>query len=1505
MTDNANPASPALTPATFNAIHDDFIASLLPAWIRQASPAQINRLRDSFRTHQASQAQVREATVDLIPLQTFAEEHFDECLRARLPEGSSVANLEWLEVTPRFDMAPGRLWPIYGASYRRQQGLLRLMQNFHEGASFYEGSGLVAMGTFKVLSGNTDTLVSACRSQDVGQQYQTLLGQVFSPATCALLATDKRAGFKLAIEVAALRGGITAAVQIALRDFADNTQDMSQQTLRAEPHRLSLLGCTLADALVVVLQDPQGQQAGVVLYLPSDPQRALRYYDSLAAMNLALVEWVKISTSRQFFVQQVSLAERAQMLTTLNLRLNDAQPDLAPVAIAIVGDVFAEQVRHQVDRIKDDARLLLVPTALADQLAARQRLQAWKSAGLSLLGLAGLFIPAVGALLLGQLVVQTLAQVYEGAEDWYHGHQHEALQHMLGVAETVAVTAAVAAGASIVARGFSRSAFVDGLEPVSLENGEKRLWSSDLGEYSQPPEGAELQDDGLLGVGERRWIRAQGHFYEVHRPQADGEWRIRHPWRAQAFEPVVDFNGERGWRIRHDRPLEWDDSSRLLDCLWPGHLPIQAERAAQVLKVAGMDQDELRGVVVEGRTTPVNLRDTLRRFDADTRIEAFFTSFVSGGVPSEDGTIQAWCLAQPGIQGLDEQALRAELIERAPALRGPLLKHLMEGEAPEDALVALLLRDFPGLPPTYAAEAVRGVDEVGRNLALGESRIPLALASRARSLLQSARVSRALAGIYLDSAYGNETGELLMAVLGRLPNWPSAVNFELREGSESGRLIAVRDPQGEQASRVVLVNRDGRFKLYDKEGREREEEVAEPQGIFQAISAVLTDAQLARLGVSGDDPAALLRGLVQQHLPDTHAQTLRLLGWRAQPAWFNPARRMSDGRVGYPLSGRGAGAPVPGQILRDRVRALYPGFNDQELENFVTSLLNQPGSPFDLLLEHELSYRRLDRALTRWTDGQLQSASRNLYHEFSQHLRRAWQLQGESVVGDRGEPAGMRLDLSGMVVRSLPEIPVAVEFGHITVLVMCNLQLTEVPVSFLRAFDGVRRLTLNSNGLTQLPRGLGYMIELRMLRIAHNRVRMDEAGIGILAAMPHLRHLDLSYNPINRLDMRFNHLPYLRELRLRHCRLTNWPHGLELCGFLEYADLSNNQISNIPEAVLGMPLSHRMSYVVRGNPLAVSDLARLTALGDHPFQHPVEEVEEIEEVQLNPALVRASWVDRLEPSARVAAGERWDTLLAMPDSSGLFQLLGQLRTTSDFQQQHEVLLERVWSLLEALDGNAALREQVYARANEPMTCEDSVARRFSDLQVQVLVAQTTAQAAEHERGPQLLALGRQLFRLERVEQFAREDIAQRESEQRGVDEIEVSLYYRVHLAQQLELPLQPSTMFYEEVANVSAAQLQQALSTVRAAEASDAFTESLVQRDFWRRYLMERHEAAFDTINETFAERGSQLDLEQSTLTSEVYLQRWSDLASERESALHALYLRLTEDALAGDFTHP
>jgi hypothetical protein len=84
--------------------------------------------------------------------------------------------------------------------------------------------------------------------------------------------------------------------------------------------------------------------------------------------------------------------------------------------------------------------VLLVSNEAVDHKAAEQRLERWKSVGWTALGLVGLAVPVVGLVLFGKLVVDLLGEVYTGIEDWSEGHQHEAREHLLHVAQSVLVT---------------------------------------------------------------------------------------------------------------------------------------------------------------------------------------------------------------------------------------------------------------------------------------------------------------------------------------------------------------------------------------------------------------------------------------------------------------------------------------------------------------------------------------------------------------------------------------------------------------------------------------------------------------------------------------------------------------------------------------------------------------------------------------------------------------------------------------------------------------------------------------------------------------------------------------------------------------------------------------------------------------------------------------------------------------------------------------------------------
>nr|WP_314493963.1 NEL-type E3 ubiquitin ligase domain-containing protein [uncultured Pseudomonas sp.] len=1485
---------------------DQFIRTLLKPWLADAAPAQINSLRDRFQAWRISHERMRQATVELISLQDFAKHGFNRHLAGFLPQGASVEQLEWLVVKPSIPSISLPGWTILEPVYRREPALLRLMQNFPPDTSYYTGTGLVAAGDFDLMVSDTDALIAQCRLIDIGAAYQRLLDDVFTDPTCTLLAEDKRAGCLLTAEVALLKGQLPAPVHAALQTLLSPTAPACGDCLRASVVRVSMLGRLLTDALAFELRDAEDQWQGVVLYMPSDPSQALRTFVDWQALNAALLDDLRPYTDHQPFARLIRLEQRPAFLKQLGQRLKDDVPDLQVQAQAIAGDPFTELVTSQVEGLKADAKLLLVPSALADATAARERLEQWENAGLALAGLAGFFIPVVGAVLLGQMLVQVLSEAFEGAQDWSHGHQHEALEHFLGVAETVAVTAAVAGGATVVARGFARSELVDGLQPVVLDNGDRRLWSTDTSAYVVPAPQAPLRPDGLYGEGERRWLRQGQAWYEVHRPDPEGPWRLRHPQRPQAYAPRVQHNGQRGWRLFFARPLEWHDDVRMLNTLWPHDPPFNAMQVRQVLRTAGMDGDELRGLLVEDRPLPVNLREALRRFETRLRIDRFF-----GGLAHEhavvDEQIQAWCLRQPGIDGLYGDLMRQTLLAQETSLRRPLFEHLNQVRLPDDALMRLVQRDFPGLTDAYAQEVVRDASEVERQLASVERRVPLALARRARSLRQHARLSRAIEGLYFDEAYNDDTADLSIALLRRLPHWPSALNIEVREGSVWGRRVSIIDPQGDPQALRILVRNGSRFALYDSQERALELEMDDPQGPFQAIAALLSHEQAERLGLGTGTWATDLRDKLLEELPNTLERRLQLVGWRAEAPWFNPGQRMPDGRVGYPLSGRGQATPSS-QVLRQRIRALYPGLNEQGVEQYLQILLASSDSPFDLLLEQEVGWQRLDRTLARWEREQSASSVRSWRQQLALRLRHCWRLIGLPQPAPGHFPSEVRLDLSGIPVLELPVLPAPVEFDHITVLVLRNMRLREVPSSFLSAFASLRRLNIGSNELSHIPRGVGYLSNLRVLNLDHNRVLLDETGEAILSALPRLSSLNMSYNPLGRFNMRFHLLNRLSWISLRHCQLTAWPIGLDLCGLLESADLRDNQLTSIPDAILQMPLAYRRALMVQGNPIEVQNMQALVSLESHVAEHP--DAQAIPGEERAPAAVRAEWLSRVELAERTAHAQRWDRLSGLPGSGGLFDLFGQLWRTADSTHAPDHLSEQVWSMVTALDTHAELREALFARANEPTTCVDSVAERFSDLQVQLLEAQANAEPpgqgqADEGRAARLVNLGRRLWRLARVEAFARQDMQQRVAAERGVDEIEVSLYYRIHLATALDLPFQPTSMHFTRIANVTSQQLDEALQYVRTGETREALAESLTERPFWQRYLHEQHEQAFVQVHEDFDEQGSQLDEQMDSFGSEEYRQRWDALSVRRESALQALRLQLTLDLLETLETHP
>ncbi|MCG8295538.1 NEL-type E3 ubiquitin ligase domain-containing protein [Pseudomonas entomophila] len=1494
-TSSSKPA--AITAESFHSWTDNLIANQLPVWFKQASVERLKALHEAFKAHERSRKRLAQATSGLVSAQVFAEQKFTSMVEALLPNGPTLDGLEWLESS--YEVSPIMSTPSVEPRYQRSPARLRLMQNFPATPSFFVETGLVSSGASAVLV-SPETVAGKCRALDAGKHYQALLGQILNENNRQLLAEHKRDAFRLICELAVCRAQIDANEHRALIQLASDEADQPGQVLFARASELRMLGCSVENALKIQLLDRSSKEVGVMLYMPDDGQLSLRRFGSSEQMALALVTELASTQVRRDYRERVRLRDRATFSQTLDMRLSDDVPDLELAGTKPQGDTFQAMANTQAERLKDDGRLLLVPNADADQRAANQRLERWSEVGYLALGLAGLGIPIVGVVLFGAVVVDTLKHVYEGVVDWSEGHQHEALEHLFHVAETVALTAATVVGGTLVARAFARSDFVDELEPVAVGKN-KRLWNAGLEGYRSDPGSARLLDNGLYADESRRWLRIDEHYYEIHQ-QAQGEaWRLRHPLREDAYGPPVDFNGERSWRIRLERPLEWDDSTQMLNRLWPMEPPLSAETADNILRVAGIDKDELRGVLVENRPAPVGLRDTLRRYMAASRVSAVLKALAEPGALLEDSQILAWCKARPEMQALDDPAISRQLRERSEALRPELQRHLAE-ELPladdlldalpaetlaPDSLLVRLNSEFPGLPHAYALEVLHSVDPVVREVARVGSHLPMSILTKARSLLTVARLTRAMEGLLLDSNYSEGMGELVLALLPRLANWPGAVNFELREGSEYGRLISVMNPQGAPGARTILVRRNAQFSLYDSHGQALELEVETPGGIFQAIVARLGAADRRVLKLGAANPAEQLRQALIGLLPATRGEVLNRLGWRATAPWFNPGKRLPDGRVGYTLGGALSRRTEPGEALRRRVRALYPSLSIGEVDRLILEWEERTGDAIEEFLSQETNFAALDDALSAWEAEPRSRGLRSRRRQFSNRLRSAWRYEGETVRSWDNRSVGRVLNLEGWRVGALPKLPVEVDFSHVYELRMAGMDLLELPALFLDRFEALERLNLNNNLLTDVPVGLARLSRLRSLQMKSNRIQMNARGAGTLSGLESLTTLVLDFNPLRSLELDFSRLTDLEVLRVNRCSLRALPAGLEQCEHLMLADLRFNQITTIPRELLAMPRSFRRRVNLDGNQVPQASLSVFLAAGaDEPAADGVPSVVGSEQ----------RWVgagDKVERDKRRAI---WRRVEQHAGSTELFRLLARLTLTEDFIQAPAYLDELVWQLLEDLDTDAALREDIFSQAGIQLTCHDSVAERFSRLWLRSLVHHAEAEGKAGKGGASLLRLGRALFRLDRLDEFARHEVNRREATGVQVDELEVVLGLRVKLAGRLGLVGQPKTMLFASIADITPELEEQAVAAVEADEAYGRLAQSLSNREFWRAYLKARHVAVFKAHDDEFAEKLEAID--EKALTSEAYLQACNAVATEREASEQALMLMFSQDAL-------
>lgn len=1500
----------------YGAAIDHFIGARLPAWLSGAKPPLIAAWGQALRRHHALQGRVTTLLSSIHAPDAFCTPLLAQALKNELGVNADPAELRFREVKVALERGPFDPGNDKGlAAYAVETPLLqRAMQNFTEAqaqGSFFTGTAVLGeQGTLDVEPGR---FAQCCRALDLGALYQAHLTQALAPGGGPLngeplkLMTDDRRG---ALEVEAMRsymkGEIDAPAFLLLQQLIKGASSLKYLRYEVEVSGLQVLGQPVPGAFVLaaflptlegaVRQGAIGAMQQVLVYLPGDPLRPLRQHPNWTGVNSALVEALKTETYRGYFQGLFGIKARPGLIAMLQQQLARSSPDLAVRRADLTGSLFSTLGQQQLDRILEDAGALVVPTAAVDAAIRQQWRDALDALGMTVLGLGASFVPGIGEVMLANTVVQTLGEVYESAQDWSHGQRLQALNHLLGVAGSLAAGAVLGAGASALVGAAQRSAFVDALLPIVRGVGNYRLWHLDFSAYQfarQLPLVKFVRSDGLVELEGEYWLEHEQRVYKVQ--AREGRWRLCHRERAQAYGPPLETNGQGTWRLPGEDPAQWADQRLMLRRMGPLAQGLSEARQEQVLSIVNYDEGQWRQLHIENRPMPVHLRNTLEHFQNDERIAAFFKE-MEGQTSSDglDAELYQFCLDHLIAQGSGEEPAPVldRIWEQMPRLRYELFEHLdAQGQPATDDSVKLVLRDFPGLPQRYAQALVDQATHQEIELLRARQRLPLSIAEHARRAQAQARVIQAIEGLCLRSTCSDDTVSLAFGLLRHMPAWPAGLNLELRERSANGRLLDRLLPTADTRQTRVLVRTQGEFEVFDEQGYELDEPLAFPTGLFEAIGGSVTPAQRQALGWTRADSVEQMRQHLVTAAMARRDQLPNLLGLITGRHAFNPGERLPDGRIGYPLSGR----RLPGaRPFTDVVTSLFPGFNQNQVEVFLAQLANSGNSALAVLMRYQDEFNSLDATLDTWRRG-ASGMVRRTRRAVGDQLRRCWRRQTPRALDDTGQLLGYRLDIIGSPISQLPSLPELISFSHVTQLTLQGMRLAEVPEAFLARFNRLRMINLRDNRLTSIPSALAHMSNLRFLLLGRNRISLLQGGGDTLTRLNSVEVLGLDDNPLQVLPD-LTSLTRLRELHLRNAGIQALDTGLLRCPFLEFVDLRDNHLTQLPEGYLQMFRPDR--FMLQGNPLSQSlweqvnvrlEVPQARWDGENMLLPPVSSEQN-----------RQRWQLHADASSRPGRESAWNRLLEAPGSTELIRLLGELTQTAEFMLTGADLDRRVWSMIEAALEHTELRTQLFELAAGPRGCQDTVANNFSALEVHFLLFQARAQAAASNQPQQvLLTFARRLFRLEQVEQFARADMRARQQGGRGVDEVEVSLAYRLHLARELDLPGQPTRMFYETTARIEAAQYRAAAEAVRAAETSDALAQFISTRSFWVEHLREQHSATFMRTEQRFEARLDTLMELWGVIPDNDMNQRMLALTQDRTQALDSLALNLTRYALS------
>ncbi len=1254
-------------------VNDSQVHDYLPQWLLQAPAERLLALSRAMQLSQQQRTRVAGVLSNVQPLDGFARTLLRQQLRRQTGadldvERNQVVHTRHLSRTSTLLSLPRQGSTAVVSSHSLLQAAL---QNFSAAEAANGGlAGKARLQFARPLATSAqltpESFAGLCRTLDLGGRYQRHLDQVLSDEFTQVLRRSHYHDLELAALIAVLSGDLDeysfrALLQHIHADFLQPADDPVIHPLQVRLEGIRLCGVVVFKVLSESAFTASPSLARLdrynwILYIPGDPRRPLVQFRAREDVALELRARLKSPGYARRFTRFVPQAQHLAFAATLGAKRQGELPALSMGLSSFSGPLFTTLASQQVAKVRNDARTLAVPTDDEDEKQRVERLHAYENAGLLLLNVAGLFVPVLGAVMLGVAAAQLASQLFEGFEDWLQGDSDKAFEHLTDVVENLALFAAAGAGVQLVGKALRHAAFIEQLVPVNTGSGQARLWKADLAGYQTRIEAGTADAQGFIGGDPGPYLTLDDRVYAVEHDSALGQWRIVHPEGRERYSPVLQGNARGGWRHSGENPLQWQDTRFMLKRLLPELATLAEPAQEQILTMSGLDGGQLRRLHLDNLAAPGLLRDCLLRWRLDQDIERLIEQLAAGApLDTTEAQMRDYLVSRLPADTTDSPA-PGGLARHASMLRQALFSHCYGLRTRLAGIAESVVQvDFPELPSSLVGDLVEAASDAELERLVERWRVPLAMANRIRAPLHDVRVSRAVEGLYLQSVRSRDSDNLILALLGQLPGWPQGLVIELFDGSLSGASLAPA-AAATGSRRVQIVRLESGYQLYRQVGEHTGEFYPD---LFSALNNALSASEQAALGMPLRSRLGELlhlhRGKVGQWLQPKSRQR----------PWFNPPQRLADGRIGYPLSGRGLFGGRRAAQVRD-IRQLYPGLSDTDADAFVDALQRSGVDVAARIKDYQREYQLLDGTLRAWSQSvaadEAGQALRRSRQQAALLIRRAWRKLSPKRWSNHSV-IGYSLSLEGLYTGDLPGWPAEVNFDHVVDLQLHNMGLGDASAAFLLPFKRLRELNLGNNALTRLPDALSAMPALARLLAPGNHIELDQQAARQLAGLSQLRILNLNDNPVGPL-LDLERLSRLEEVQLRNTGLQAWPHGL-LNRYHGYRlDLRNNQIDSLPQAVLDAPGWINRGLALHDNPLSQATFEQL----EQYQQRTGIRLASRRSHQSPVSKARRLWLQAAPAGDSAQALTTWQALADEPQATGLFQLLADLSATAEFQR---------------------------------------------------------------------------------------------------------------------------------------------------------------------------------------------------------------------------------------------